>query len=93
MGQLAGRPVKPRRVSVPLLHPARWPGPVQRLMLTGGVVGSFLGLVLGLMSVNRPLLNGLLFYLLGFLFGVLARAAAGLLLVAARAGARARSHR
>lgn len=48
-----------------------WPGPAARLVLSGGVVGSFLGLALGLLGLNRPLLNGLVLYLVGFLVGAL----------------------
>ncbi len=85
MKQPADTTVKTRRGSRALLSPAHWPGPAQRLTLTGGVVGSFVGLVLGLMSVNRPLLNGLVFYLLGFLVGVVVGAALALVHAAAHA--------
>lgn len=60
-------------------------------MLAGGVVGSFFGLILGLASLNRPLLNGFVFYLLGFVVGGLAGAVAGLLLRGLRALRRSRA--
>ncbi len=57
----------------------RWrPGPVQRAALTGGVVGSAGGLAFGLLVLNRPLLNALAFYLLGFALGWLVGALVGL---------------
>ncbi len=93
MRQSAGTPTKTRRGSVPVLHSARWPGPVHRLVLTGGVLGSFLGLVLGLMTGDRPLLDVLVLYLLGFLFAVLTAAAAGLVLTRLRARHHSRDRR
>ncbi len=48
----------------------RWsPGPVLRGALLGGVLGSACGLLFGLVALNRPLLNALAFYVLGFTAG------------------------
>ena len=50
----------------------RWsPGPVLRGALIGGVLGSACGLAFGLVALNRPLLNALVFYVLGFAAGAL----------------------
>lgn len=68
------------RGSFPLWQPDRWPGPVQRLMLAGGVLGSAIGLVVGLLTGDRSLPGVLLVYLLGFLCGLVVGAAAGLAL-------------
>ena len=52
----------------------RWrPPPVLRTAAVGAVFGSVFGLALGLMSVNRPIANALVFYVLcGLLGAVLA---------------------
>lgn len=44
-------------------------------MLLGAFTGSLFGLVFGLGSLNRPLLNALVFYVLGAIVGALAGAA------------------
>ena len=72
-------PANGTRGSVALWAIDRWPGAVQRAALAGGVAGSFLGLLFGLLSINRPVLNGLLFYVLGFVVGGLLGAAAAAL--------------
>ena len=59
-------------------HDGWRPGPVQRTALAGGVVGSLFGLAFGLLALNRPLLNALTFYLLGFAVGCLLGALVGL---------------
>lgn len=52
----------------------RWrPPPVLQVAFLGAVFGSVFGFALGLMSVNRPLANALVFYVLcGLLGAVLA---------------------
>ena len=48
----------------------RWtPPPVLRMAFLGAVFGSVFGLALGLMSVNRPIANALVFYVLCGLLG------------------------
>ena len=53
------------------------PNLAQRLAALGGVLGSFLGLVVGLGNPNTSLPGVLLLYLLGFLTGVVVGAAIG----------------
>ncbi len=67
----------------PRRTPPRWrPNRHLRNAVAGGVAGSAVGLLFGVLSLNRPVANALVFYLLGFLVGALV--AGGLSLVAGR---------
>lgn len=64
-----------------------------RAALLGGVLGSTAGLAFGMLSLNRPLLNALVFYVLGFLLGTVAGAALALLRSGSAAAGRPRPKR
>ncbi len=81
---MPSRPTAGARGSTPVLRGWR-PGPAARLAVLGGVIGSFVGLVLGLSSPDRPFAGSLLLYLLGFLAGVVIGTATGLGVQALRA--------
>ncbi len=52
----------------PRCTPPRWrPNRRLRNALAGGVVGSAVGLLFGALSLNRPVANALVFYLVGAL--------------------------
>lgn len=74
--------------STSMWDPDHWPGPVQRLLLVGGVLGSAVGLFLGLALGDHSAQGVLLPYLAGFLLGMALGATAGLVLVGLRAGRR-----
>ena len=57
------------------------PGPRLRIVLLATVLGSVCGLVLGLGSLNRPVANAVVFYVLG---AAVAAAVAGLAVLALR---------
>ena len=57
------------------------PGRRLRAVLLAAALGSFLGLVFGLTSLNRPILNAAVFYVLG---AVVAAVLAGLVVLAVR---------
>lgn len=82
--RIVAKPRQPARLhranAASAMRRGRWPGPTQRLMLLGGILGSMVGLFWGFGSLNRPLVNGLVFYLVGFGVGVLCGAVTGLVI-------------
>ncbi len=71
-----------QRVPAPASRRITWsPGWRLRVVLLATVLGSLCGLVFGLGSLNRPILNAAVFYVLG---GAVAAVAAGLAVVAVR---------
>ena len=52
------------------------PPPVRQMAFLGAVFGSVFGFALGLMSVNRPIANALVFYVLCGLLGAVLAAVA-----------------
>lgn len=66
------------------------PGPALQVVLGAAFAGSVIGLVFGLVSLNRPLANAAVFYVLG---AVVAAALAAVALALGRAVARAAGRR
>ena len=81
-----------QRSDPPVSRRTTWsPGRRLRIVLTAAVLGSVCGLVFGLTSLNRPILNAAVFYVLGA--AVAAAAAALVVGVRWRRGVASRSDR